>query len=111
MKNLSNFIYEAKKADAAGEAELKEVVGKTPRQNVRKSKNSDLEWAVDEPTDNDAVAPLDKTRLNRNMKRLLSKFKAEEDFFILGRAGWGKTSIIKNLAKRYGRYIITVYLD
>ena len=111
MKNLSNFIYEAKKADAAGEAELKEVVGKTPRQNVRKSKNSDLEWAVDEPTNNDAVAPLDKTRLNRNMKRLLSKFKAEEDFFILGRAGWGKTSIIKNLAKRYGRYVVTVYLD
>jgi MoxR-like ATPase len=29
----------------------------------------------------------------------------------MGEAGWGKTSIIKDMAKRDGRYIITVYLD
>ena len=29
----------------------------------------------------------------------------------MGEAGWGKTSIIKSMAKRFGRTVITVYLD
>ena len=39
------------------------------------------------------------------------KFKADEPFFIMGEAGWGKTSIIKSMAKRFGRRVITIYLD
>ena len=39
------------------------------------------------------------------------KFKAQEPFFILGEAGWGKTSIIKDMAKRFKRQVITIYLD
>lgn len=87
-------------------------------QNVEKVKGKDEEhngshglWAVEPPYDNDAVAPLDKKTMNKNLKRLSMKFDADEPFFILGKAGWGKTSIIKDLAKRNGRHIITVYLD
>lgn len=86
--------------------------------NVEKVKGKDEEhngthglWAVEPPYDNDAVAPLDKKTMNKNLKRLSMKFDADEPFFILGKAGWGKTSIIKDLAKRNGRHIITVYLD
>jgi MoxR-like ATPase len=39
------------------------------------------------------------------------KFNADEPFFIMGEAGWGKTSIIKSMAKRFGRRVITIYLD
>ena len=39
------------------------------------------------------------------------KFRTEEDFFIIGKAGWGKTSIIRKLADRFGRKVETVYLD
>ena len=39
------------------------------------------------------------------------KFRTEEDFFIIGRAGWGKTSIIRDLADKFDRKVETVYLD
>ena len=82
------------------------TVGKDAEKN-----GSGGKWAIDEPTDDEAVEPLDKASLNKNMKRLLMKFKADEPFFILGEAGWGKTSIIKSMAKRFKRSVITVYLD
>ena len=68
-------------------------------------------YGVDEPTDNDAVVEIPKEQLNKNMKKLLMKFRTEEDFFIIGRAGWGKTSIIRNLADKFNRKVETVYLD
>lgn len=68
-------------------------------------------WAVEPPYDDGAVEKISKEDMNMNLKRLKAKFVANEPFFIQGRAGWGKTSIIKDMAKRYGRHIITVYLD
>lgn len=68
-------------------------------------------YGVDEPTDNDAVVEIPKEQLNKNMKKLLMKFRTEEDFFIIGRAGWGKTSIIRDLADKFDRKVETVYLD
>lgn len=82
------------------------TVGKEAEKN-----GSGGKWAIDEPTDDEVVEPLKKEELNKNMKRLLMKFKADEPFFILGEAGWGKTSIIKSMAKRFKRSVITVYLD
>ena len=99
MKALTNFIFEK-------ENELNKFNGKDAEKNA-----SDGLFGVNEPKDNEAVTPLDKSKLNKNMKRLLMKFKTQEDFFIIGRAGWGKTSIIKDLAKRFGREVVTVYLD
>lgn len=68
-------------------------------------------YGIDEPTDNDAVVEIPKEQLNKNMKKLLMKFRTEEDFFIIGKAGWGKTSIIRDLADKFGRKVETVYLD
>lgn len=87
-----------------------------PRKNVSdgvsaEKNGSDGLYGLNEPKSNAAVTEISKEQLNKNMKRLLMKFRTEEDFFIIGRAGWGKTSIIKNLAKKFGREVQTVYLD
>lgn len=70
-----------------------------------------VKWAIDEPTDNDALKFADKDEWDTNMKMLRARLRANKPFFILGHAGWGKTQVIKALAKKFGRTIITVYLD
>lgn len=70
-----------------------------------------MKWAVDEPTDDDATKYADKSEWTNNMKMVRSRIRANKPFFILGHAGWGKTAIIKSVAKKFGLSIITVYLD
>ena len=84
----------------------KNIDGKPAEKN-----GTDGLYGVDEPTNNSAAVEIPKEQLNKNMKKLLMKFRTEEDFFIIGRAGWGKTSIIKDLADKFGRKVETVYLD
>jgi len=57
------------------------------------------------------VEEINMKSLSKNEKRLLEKFIAEDDFFIVGKAGWGKTSIIKQFADKEGYKVITFYLD
>lgn len=108
MRNLYNYVFDEPRKKTINEANVnpERIVGKDAKKNGTGGK-----FAIDEPTDNDAYEPLSKDELNKNMKRLLMKFKADEPFFIMGEAGWGKTSIIKSMAKRFGRTVITVYLD
>ena len=108
MRNLYNYLFDEPRKKTITEANVnpERIVGKDVKKNGTGGK-----FAIDEPTDNDALEPLSKDQLNKNMKRLLMKFKADEPFFIMGEAGWGKTSIIKSMAKRFGRTVITVYLD
>ena len=108
MRNLYNYVFDEPRKKTINEANVnpERIVGKDAKKNGTGGK-----FAIDEPTDNDAYEPLSKDQLNKNMKRLLLKFKADEPFFIMGEAGWGKTSIIKSMAKRFGRTVITVYLD
>ena len=108
MRNLYNYVFDEPRKKTINEADVnpERIVGKDAKKNGTGGK-----FAIDEPTDNDAFEPLSKDQLNKNMKRLLLKFKADEPFFIMGEAGWGKTSIIKSMAKRFGRTVITVYLD
>lgn len=82
------------------------TVGKTAEKN-----GSGGKWAIDEPTDDDAMTPITEEEKTENVKKLMYKFKTKRPFFIMGKAGWGKTSLIKRLAKRSGLHIITVYLD
>ena len=70
-----------------------------------------LNWAVDEPTDNDATKYANKDEWDTNMKMIRARVRAGKPFFILGHAGWGKTQVIKAIAKKFGYTIITVYLD
>ena len=95
----------------------KETIAKKA-EKAEKAKGKDAEkngshgaWAVEPPYDDGAVTKLTKEDMNKNLKRLKMKFDAEEPFFIQGEAGWGKTSIIKDMAKRHKRHVITVYLD
>ena len=86
-----------------------------PRKNVEgkpaEKNGSGGLYGINEPVSDKAVVDIPQEQLNKNMKKLLMKFRTEEDFFIIGKAGWGKTSIIKKLAERFGREVETVYLD
>ena len=68
-------------------------------------------WAIDPPYEDGAVEDIPDEDYTDNLLDLQAKFDADEPFFIQGRAGWGKTSIIEDMAKRAGRHIVTVYLD
>ena len=104
MKKLEEFVFEE-------QSTLDKVDGKKPQVDPN-SKNK-IKWAVDEPEDNDAADGVDLNAPDNteSMEDLIDKFDTEEDFFIIGRAGWGKTSTIKKLAKKYDKKVITVYLD
>ena len=86
-----------------------------PRKNVEgkpaEKNGSDGLYGIDEPISDKAIVEIPKEQLNKNMKRLLMKFRTEEDFFIIGKAGWGKTSIIRKLADQFDRKVEVVYLD
>lgn len=122
MKDLGNFILNewetnpssslikeyrtAKKKDDEEAPELKDVQGKDEDEN-----GSGGVYALDAPTDDDIAQGIDRDTLNKNKKRILMRLKANKPFFIQGEAGWGKTSIIVDLAKKCGRSVITVFLD
>ena len=84
----------------------KNIEGKPAEKN-----GTDGLYGIDEPISDKAVVEIPKEQLNKNMKRLLMKFRTEEDFFIIGKAGWGKTSIIRKLADQFDRKVEVVYLD
>jgi len=100
MKSLDQFMNEE-------QSELDKVEGKKPQVDPN-SKNK-IKWAVEEPVDDEAEEGFEE--YTDSMQDLLVKFDTEDDFFIIGRAGWGKTSTIKQLAKKYHKKVITVYLD
>lgn len=120
INNEDNEILEhrgrPKKAQAQDQASeetpaLKDVEGEKPQVDpVSKNK---IKWAVDEPEDNEASDEIDLNSPDNteSLDDLIDKFDTEEDFFIIGKAGWGKTSLIKKLAKKYNKKVITVYLD
>lgn len=89
-------------------AQLKKDEGKKATSN-----SSAGRWAINEPADDKVFDPdeLSKDQITKNKKALLAKFRAEEDFFILGKAGWGKSSIIKKMAATFKMSVCTVYLD
>lgn len=118
MKTLDQFVNESESRRileaVKNEGETVEQKAKIADKKVGKkaeANGSKGVYAIDEPYEDGAVEPLTKEQLNKNMKLLLKKIKTEAPFFILGEAGWGKTSIIKDMARRYGRAVITVYLD
>lgn len=81
--------------------------------NIDKNSKNKIKWGVDEPSDDDASddIDLDSPDNTESLQDLIAKFDTEKPFFIQGKAGWGKTTVIKKLAKKYGKEIITVYLD
>lgn len=77
----------------------------------KEDNDSDGLWEVEAPTDDDLMEDLDMENASQNKKDLVLKMKTKRPFFIQGRAGWGKTTLITKIAKKFGRHVITVYLD
>lgn len=112
MKNLGNFINTTELKPLSEGRRPKQIdIDKIDGKDAEKN-GTDGKIGYNEPVDNSAMkVDIPKDQLDTNKKRLLMKFKAEDDFFIVGKAGWGKTSIIKDFAKRFGYEVITQYLD
>lgn len=124
MKNLGNFILgefesgrtnalikEGRPAGSKNKSTLAKIdMDKIDGKDAEKN-GTDGKMGSNEPVDDSALKGIDKSLMGKNEKRLLMKFKAEDDFFIVGKAGWGKTSIIKDFAKKFGYEVKTFYLD
>jgi hypothetical protein len=108
--DINAFINEAGRGRPRKTPSIDQMDGKDAEKN-----GSGGTVGVNEPVDKEVskeiIEEIPKEQLNKNMKQLLKKFETQHDFFIVGKAGWGKTSIIKSLAERYHREVVTVYLD
>ena len=91
-------------------AEMAEKVrGKSEDKNGTKG-----EWAIDAPYENPeelGIKNMPKELITENSLAIIKRMKEKKPFFIQGKAGWGKTSVIVDCAKRLKRTVITVYLD
>lgn len=118
--NLSQFVNEAgrgrprknpKPEDQDQETQqeqpkLKDLIGLDAEEN-----NTDGIYEIEPPTDDDLLDDLDPENMSENEQTITMCFASEKPFFVQGEAGWGKTSIIKKIAHKYGYTICIVYLD
>lgn len=116
LKNFANSINEAvSKAQAEKmHKEQEEVLKKLKKGKDADENGTDGLWEIDAPTDDDLLNPIkkdDPAMLEKNKKAIAKRLRVGKPFLIIGEAGWGKTSVIKQIAKRYGYSIMTVYLD
>lgn len=126
MKKLSSYInykdingitsileYRTKgavgKKNALQNVDMDKIEGKPAEKNGTGGKIE-----VDPPVDNSAAKGIDKETMSRNEKVVYRRMRNKRDFFIQGKAGWGKTSIIQSMAEKCGippANIIVMYLD
>ena len=128
MKKLEKFVndinssivseQEKEKETKTVETPVKVSEGKEPNPEDIEGEDADDNgtggvYGISEPVDDEAIKNIDLNSPDNteSMEDLIDKFDNEEDFFISGRAGWGKTSVIESLAAKYKRTVVTVYLD
>lgn len=109
------MITDINKYKLINEARFK---GRTAEDDAKREQNKSkrergANFHVDEPTDDSAIKadgglPY-KSTINTDWLEM--KLENKQPFFVIGHAGWGKTSVIKTVAKSYGLTVITVYLD
>lgn len=87
---------------------LDDIKGNTPEKNLDLGLGN---IGVEEPTDNDVLKDEDYDISDDAKDELFHRLRRGQPFFIQGEAGWGKTSVIKSMAKKFRYTIITVYLD
>lgn len=122
MKTLNDIVFEQRKYNPEKDAgrfavtaddvpPLKDVKGITAEKN-----DSGGLYEVDAPTDDKALnVKIPKEQINNNLRALKKNIYSRDpeknnQIFIAGKAGWGKTSVIKDWAHRLGFSVITVYL-
>lgn len=96
-------------------SDIEKIAKKVEKKPADENGCEGAQWAVDEPTsdaDKDlGLQYLPKDLISNNIRKLYRKFQHNDPFFIMGKAGWGKTSLIKKVAYNFGYKVITVYLD
>lgn len=113
MKDLKIFLEQQ---DVDGSEIFDKVKGKNPEASSVKAVTKGA-WAIQPPVppgEKWEAKKMEKSEQTKIVKWLMKRFRNWEtngDFFIQGEAGWGKTSIIEQVAKRFGFNVITVYLD
>jgi len=123
MKDISNFLSvdskarrlkdamnEAKKGPALQDVDMDKIEGKDADKNGTGGKIGYNE-PVNDKVEQFIAKKVDRSTFSKNKKAISRRMMARDDFMVLGKAGWGKTSIIEDLAEQYGYEVITVYLD
>lgn len=108
MKNLDEFmqIMEYRTAGSKNKKKIGEP-------GEIEGEKGNVVAELDPKTDNSVMKKDEVTEeeLSENEAAIQERFDFEKPFFILGHAGWAKTSIVKRLAKKNGYRILIVYLD
>ena len=86
--------------------DFSEYVGKEAKNNP-----SNGEFDIDAPTPDSKNIFSDKKIWNDNLEQVYLSMKSGSDFLVQGESGWSKTTIIRQMAKKCGYTVITVYLD
>lgn len=68
-------------------------------------------YSIDAPVPEDKKYLTDIKHWSDHIEDVFQCMRAKTPFFVQGEAGWGKTAVITNLAKKCGYYVITLYLD
>ena len=110
--NISNVFEEAGKRGRPrknADSEYNKIDGKPAESN-----GSDGAYAVNPPVSQkiEGFKLKDEGKnFTRNKRAIARALKANRPFFIQGRAGWGKTSVILDVAGNLGYEVIVFYLD
>ena len=112
--NKEPEIKNAVDAEDVNVEKVKSVGPKSVKSGVSAKKNGTKDvWAVDPPlpTWAEDLKKFDIESLDDNAYRVSERLAHKSDFLVLGEAGWAKTSVIEQIAKKHGYNVITVYLD
>lgn len=113
--NISNVFEEAgkrgrpRKNPAPEESEYDKIDGKSAESN-----GSDGAYAVNPPVSQKIEGFKLKNEgknFSKNKRAVARALKTNKPFFIQGRAGWGKTSVVLDVAGNLGYEVIVFYLD
>ena len=119
MESLKNFANSINEAVSKAQAEKMRKEQEAVLKKVKKGKDADDNgtdglWEIEVSTDDAVANPIkkdDPDMMEKNKKAIAKRLRVGKPFLLIGEAGWGKTSIIKSIAKRYGYSVMTVYLD
>ena len=122
MKDISNFLSvdskarrlkdamnEAKKGPALQDVDMDKIEGKDADKNGTGGKIGYNE-PVNDKVEQFIAKKVDRSTFSKNKKAVSRRMMARDDFMVLGKAGWGKTSIIEDLAEQYGQPVPEVYV-
>ena len=107
--NKEPEIKNAVDAEDVNVEKVKSVGPKSVKSGVSAKKNGTKDvWAVDPPltTWAEDLKKFDIESLDDNAYRVSERLAHKSDFLVLGEAGWAKTSVIEQIAKKHGYNVL-----